>query len=108
MRIDKYLKVSRIIKRRTVACEACEQGKVSVNGKVAKPGTAVKEGDVLLHFSKETLDIAGKEAQATALTGESTYNDTMDQNSENQAKLTEATVNLDVLEQQITEKYRST
>ncbi len=68
-----------------------------------KAGQAVKEGDVLLHFSKETLDIAGKEAQATALTGESTYNDTMDQNSENQAKLTEATVNLDVLEQQITD-----
>ena len=68
-----------------------------------KAGQAVKEGDVLFHFSKETLDIAGKEAQATALTGESTYNDTMDQNRENQAKLTEATVNLDVLEQQITD-----
>ena len=68
-----------------------------------KAGQAVKEGDVLLHFSKETLDIAGKEAQANALSGESTYNDTMDQNSENQAKLTEATVNLDVLNQQITD-----
>ena len=42
MRLDKYLKVSRIIKRRTVASEACEQGKVTVNGKVAKPSTAVK------------------------------------------------------------------
>lgn len=68
-----------------------------------KAGQAVKEGDVLLHFSKQTLDIAGKEAQASALSGESSYNDTMDQNSENQAKLTEATVNLDVLEQQITD-----
>ena len=68
-----------------------------------KAGQAVKEGDVLLHFSKETLDIAGKEAQANALSGESAYNDTMDQNSENQAKLTEATVNLDVLNQQITD-----
>ena len=68
-----------------------------------KAGQAVKEGDVLLHFSQETLDIAGKEAQANALSGESTYNDTMDQNSENQAKLTEATVNLDVLNQQITD-----
>lgn len=68
-----------------------------------KGGQAVKEGDVLLHFSQETLDIAGKEAQANALSGESTYNDTMDQNSENQAKLTEATVNLDVLNQQITD-----
>ena len=68
-----------------------------------KAGQAVKEGDVLLHFSQETLDIAGKEAQATALSGESSFNDTMDQNSENQAKLTEATVNLDVLNQQITD-----
>ena len=56
-----------------------------------KAGQAVKEGDVLFHFSQETLDIAGKEAQANALSGESTYNDTMDQNSENQAKLTEGT-----------------
>lgn len=47
MRLDKYLKVSRIIKRRTVACEACEQGKVTVNGKVAKPAQDVKEGDVI-------------------------------------------------------------
>jgi len=47
MRLDKYLKVSRIIKRRTVACEACEQGKVTVNGKVAKPSYAVKEGDLI-------------------------------------------------------------
>ena len=47
MRVDKYLKVSRIIKRRTVASEACEQGKVSVNGKVAKPSTPVKEGDII-------------------------------------------------------------
>ena len=47
MRLDKYLKVSRIIKRRTVACEACEQGKVTVNGKAAKPSANVKEGDIL-------------------------------------------------------------
>lgn len=47
MRIDKYLKVSRIIKRRTVAAEACDGGRVSVNGKTAKPGTDVKIGDVL-------------------------------------------------------------
>lgn len=45
MRIDKYLKVSRIIKRRTIACEACEAGRVSINGKVAKPSTEVKLGD---------------------------------------------------------------
>lgn len=47
MRIDKYLKVSRIIKRRTVAAEACDGGRVSVNGKTAKPGTDIKIGDVL-------------------------------------------------------------
>ncbi len=47
MRLDKYLKVSRIIKRRTVANEACAGGRVTVNGKVAKPGAEVKPGDML-------------------------------------------------------------
>ena len=47
MRLDKYLKVSRIIKRRTVAKEACDGGRVSINGNVAKAGAEVKEGDVL-------------------------------------------------------------
>ena len=47
MRIDKFLKVSRIIKRRTIASEACEQGKVSINGKVVKPAAAVKIGDII-------------------------------------------------------------
>ncbi len=47
MRLDMFLKVSRIIKRRTVANEACSGGRVSVNGKTAKPGAEVKEGDVL-------------------------------------------------------------
>jgi len=47
MRLDKYLKVSRIIKRRTVANEACAGGRVSLNGKVAKPGAEVKENDLL-------------------------------------------------------------
>ena len=47
MRIDKYLKVSRLIKRRTMACEACDAGRVSINGKVAKPSSDVKVGDVL-------------------------------------------------------------
>lgn len=47
MRLDKYLKVSRIIKRRTVANDACDGGHVSINGKVAKPGTEVKVGDVI-------------------------------------------------------------
>ena len=47
MRLDKYLKVSRLIKRRTVANEACENGKISLNGRVAKPAADVKEGDIL-------------------------------------------------------------
>lgn len=45
MRIDKYLKVSRLIKRRTLANEACETGHVTINGKAAKPGAEVKVGD---------------------------------------------------------------
>ena len=45
MRLDKYLKVSRIIKRRTVANEACSGGRVMLNEKVAKPGADVKPGD---------------------------------------------------------------
>ena len=56
MRLDKYLKVSRIIKRRTVASEACDQGKVTVNGKVAKPSTTVKEGDILEAFIMEEVE----------------------------------------------------
>ncbi len=47
MRLDKFLKVSRIIKRRTVANEACAGGRVSINGKTAKPGAEVHPGDVL-------------------------------------------------------------
>lgn len=47
MRLDKFLKVSRIIKRRTVANEACSQGRVSINGKTAKPGSEVKLNDVI-------------------------------------------------------------
>lgn len=45
MRIDKYLKNARIIKRRTIAKEACDQGRVFVNSNVAKPGTEVGVGD---------------------------------------------------------------
>ncbi len=47
MRLDKYLKVSRIIKRRTVANEACAGGRVTLNDKVAKPGTEVHVGDIM-------------------------------------------------------------
>ncbi len=47
MRIDKYLKVSRLIKRRTIAQEACDGGRVCVNGRQIKPSYDVKEGDVI-------------------------------------------------------------
>lgn len=47
MRLDKYLKVSRLIKRRTVANEACDAGRVMVNGKLAKASLLVNEGDII-------------------------------------------------------------
>ena len=47
MRIDKYLKVSRIIKRRTVAAEAASGGRIKINGKTAKPASEVKTGDII-------------------------------------------------------------
>lgn len=47
MRIDKYLKNARIIKRRTVAKDACDQGRIQINGRVAKPGSEVVPGDTV-------------------------------------------------------------
>ena len=56
MRLDKYLKISRLIKRRTVANEACAAGRVCVNGKQARASYDVKEGDVLeLHLGERVL-----------------------------------------------------
>ena len=56
MRIDKFLKVSRILKRRTVAGDACKAGKVSVNGKEVKPSYQLKTGDVVeLAFAAGSL-----------------------------------------------------
>ena len=58
MRLDKYLKVSRLIKRRTVASEACGAGKVSVNGKVAKASYDVKVGDTIsLTFGEKVVSV---------------------------------------------------
>ena len=55
MRLDKFLKVSRLIKRRTVANEACDAGRVLVNGKTAKASLNVKNGDVLeIQFGNKT------------------------------------------------------
>jgi ribosomal 50S subunit-recycling heat shock protein len=56
MRLDKYLKVSRIIKRRTVANEACDAGRVMINGKVARASYDVKVGDVMeIAFGERTV-----------------------------------------------------
>ena len=56
MRIDKFLKVSRILKRRTVAQEACDGGRVKVNGRSAKPSCQIKVGDVVeLGFNSGTV-----------------------------------------------------
>ena len=58
MRLDKYLKVSRIIKRRTVASDACDAEHISVNGRVAKASYDVKEGDVLeISFGQRRLKV---------------------------------------------------
>ncbi|MGL4741888.1 MAG: RNA-binding S4 domain-containing protein [Sarcina sp.] len=56
MRLDKYLKVSRIIKRRTVAKEACEGDRVKINDKIAKPSTKVSDGDIIeIQFGNRIL-----------------------------------------------------
>lgn len=58
MRLDKYLKVSRIIKRRTVANEACDAARVTINGRPAKASAQVKEGDVLeISFGTNPLKV---------------------------------------------------
>ena len=56
MRLDKYLKVSRLIKRRTVAAEACGAGRVLINGKAAKASANVKQGDIIeILFGSRTV-----------------------------------------------------
>ena len=58
MRLDKYLKVSRLIKRRTVANEACDNERVTVNGRVARASYDVKVGDVIaIRFGERTLSV---------------------------------------------------
>ena len=66
MRLDKYLKVSRLIKRRTVANEACDAGRVSVNGNVAKASVNVKVGDVIeIQFGQKTVKVEVLDIQET-------------------------------------------
>ena len=58
MRLDKYLKVSRLIKRRTVAYEACDNERVTVNGRVARASYDVKVGDVItIRFGQKALSV---------------------------------------------------
>lgn len=62
MRIDKYLKNARLIKRRTVAKEACDGGRVTINGKPAKAGSEVKEGDIItIVFGTREVTVRVKE-----------------------------------------------
>ena len=66
MRLDKFLKVSRLIKRRTVANEACDAGRVLVNEKVAKASTNVKEGDVIeIQFGTKAVKVEVLDVQET-------------------------------------------
>ncbi len=66
MRLDKYLKVSRLIKRRTVANDACDAGRVLVNGKAAKASAAVKEGDIIeIQFGTRNLKVEVLNVQET-------------------------------------------
>ena len=68
MRLDKYLKVSRVIKRRTVANDACDAGHISVNGKVAKASYDVKEGDIIeVSYGGRTLKLRVNDVREHAL-----------------------------------------
>ncbi len=66
MRLDKYLKVSRLIKRRTVANEACDAGRVLVNGKAARASAPVKQGDILeILFGNKSVKVEVLNVQET-------------------------------------------
>lgn len=66
MRLDKFLKVSRLIKRRTVANEACDAGRVMVNGKVAKASVNVKAGDIIeIGFGNKNVKVEVLNVQET-------------------------------------------
>lgn len=66
MRLDKFLKVSRLIKRRTVANEACDAGRVMINDKPAKASTNVKEGDIIeIGFGNKSVKVEVLDVQET-------------------------------------------
>jgi len=67
MRLDKFLKVSRLIKRRTVAKDVSRQGRVLLNGREAKPGSTVKPGDVLeIRFGRRVLTVRVERTEESA------------------------------------------
>lgn len=67
MRLDKYLKVSRLIKRRTVARQACDNGRVLVNDKVAKASTDIKVDDIIeINFGNKTVKVQVLEVKETS------------------------------------------
>ncbi len=74
MRIDKFLKVSRVIKRRTVAADACDGGRIEINGKAVKPAKEVKVGDIVTvsfgsnSMSFEVLSVDERQTKQTAET----------------------------------------
>ncbi|GGE21770.1 hypothetical protein GCM10011571_24850 [Marinithermofilum abyssi] len=66
MRLDKFLKVSRLVKRRTLAKEVCDQGRVEVNGRTAKAGTDLSVGDeITIHYGNKTLRVRVDSLQET-------------------------------------------
>lgn len=66
MRLDKYLKVSRLIKRRTVANEACDAGRVMINDKPAKASANVKQGDIItIQFGNKEVKVEVLDVQET-------------------------------------------
>ncbi|BCK01673.1 RNA-binding S4 domain-containing protein [Anaerocolumna chitinilytica] len=66
MRLDKFLKVSRLIKRRTIANEACDAGRVLINGKTAKASASVKEGDIIeIGFGSKAVKVKVLDVQET-------------------------------------------
>jgi len=71
MRLDKFLKVSRLIKRRTIANEACDAGRISVNSKIAKASYDVKEGDIIeIKMGERIIKVEVAQVKEHALKGD--------------------------------------
>ena len=74
MRIDKFLKVSRVIKRRSVAQEACDGGRIEINGKAVKPAKEVKIGDkVTVTFNSMSFEVLSVDEHQTKQSAETMY-----------------------------------